>query len=169
MSSAQIEQTTWINWASQTFCIMGLATGKVSVAILMGRLMSPSRWRKWVLYFLSISSLIVACVVIITNFAQCSPPRTLWIPSAGKCWDFKRTNDLDVAIASMYTMRNLYSSIDIVPRLVRVCGFCPRYVWYHSDLEPSNEQEDKGQYKCFSRFRDLVSNTSSVSKPGMFV
>ena len=101
LSPAQLQEITLINWVSQTFCIMAIATGKVSVAILMGRLMAPSKWRRWTLYFLAISSFFAACIIIIFIFAQCSPPKALWIPSAGKCWDEKKTNDLDVALASM--------------------------------------------------------------------
>lgn len=100
LSPAQLEETTKINWASQTFCIMAIATGKISVAILMGRLMSPNRWRRWVLYFLSVSTFVASSIVIIFIFAQCSPPKALWIPGAGTCWDPKKINDLDVAMGS---------------------------------------------------------------------
>ena len=104
LSPAQLEETTKLNRVSQTFCIMAIAMGKVSVAILMGRLMSPNRWRRWVLYFLAISTFIAACIVIIFIFAQCSPPKTLWIPTAGKCWNPEITNHLDVALSSAYQL-----------------------------------------------------------------
>ena len=96
-----------ISWVSRAFCIMAIATGKVSVAILMGRLMSPNRRRKWILYFLSISSLLAAFIILVSIFAQCSPPKALWKPSAGKCTDPKKINDLDVALASAY--KNIFS------------------------------------------------------------
>ena len=101
LSPAQLEETTKLNWVSQSFCIMAIATGKISVAILMGRLMAPSRWRRWILYFLSIPTFIAACVVIVFLFAQCSPPKARWIPSAGKCWIPERTNGLDVTVSSV--------------------------------------------------------------------
>ncbi|KAF6220469.1 hypothetical protein HO133_002901 [Letharia lupina] len=102
LTPAQVEETTLFNWVSQTFCIMAIATGKISVAILMGRLMAPNRWRKRILYFLSISAFIAACIFIISIFAQCSPPKALWIPSPGKCPHPKKINDLDVALACWF-------------------------------------------------------------------
>ncbi len=101
LNPAQLEETTKLNWVSQSFCIMAIATGKISVAILMGRLMAPSRWRRWILYFLSVPTFIAACVTIVFLFAQCSPPKARWIPSAGKCWAPERTNGLDVTVSSV--------------------------------------------------------------------
>lgn len=55
-----------------------------------------------------------ACIIIIFIFAQCSPPKALWIISAGKCWNPKITNDLDVALASVYKIFcDFYCSADI--------------------------------------------------------
>ena len=163
LSSAQLEETTMINWVSQTFCIMAIATGKVSIAILMGRLMSPSRWRKWVLYILSISSMMAACIIIIFIFAQCSPPKALWILSAGKCWDPRKMNHLDVALASVYKIiRDFYCSTDVDYRLVCIRGFCPCCIWGDYDLELTNEEEAKGRSKCPSWLGILVSTILGV-------
>ena len=137
--------------------------GKVSVAILMGRLMSPNRWRRWVLYFLAISTFIAACIVIIFIFAQCSPPKTLWIPTAGTCWNPSITNHLDVALSSAYQV--LYGFdlwANSAKRLVRICRFCPCGFRRYDDLESSIEHEKEGWSECLSRLGDLVRIFSSV-------
>lgn len=58
MGHEQTIEISQLNWVSQTFCVFAMATGKVSVALLIGRLMGPSRWRKRFLYFLSITGLL---------------------------------------------------------------------------------------------------------------
>ena len=101
MSISQQENVTELNWISQAICIVAIATGKVSVAILIGRLMGPSKWRKWFLYFLSATVLILATVCIAIIFAQCKPTRALWVPFIGSCWDPKGSNDLYIAVAGI--------------------------------------------------------------------
>ena len=127
--------------------------------------MSPNRWRRWVLYFLAISTFIAACIVIIFIFAQCSPPKTLWIPTAGTCWNPKITNHLDVALSSAYQL--LYGfdlSTNIAFRLVRICRFCPCDLRRHDDLESSIEHEKEGWSECVSRLGNLVRIFFSIWK-----
>ena len=95
-------EATKFNWLAQAISVMAVSTGKVSVAILIGRIMGPGRWRKWLLYFLSITSFALACVVIIIMFVQCSPSRALWEDPIGKCWDLKITINICIAVAGMY-------------------------------------------------------------------
>lgn len=77
------------SWIVQPFGIMTLAPGKISVVLLLQRLMPPnSRWWKvflWANMAIFLSVMIVASII---SFAQCNPPRALWekVPNA-KCWD----------------------------------------------------------------------------------
>ena len=100
MSSSQLQHVTELNWISQSISIMAIATGKVSVAVLIGRLMGPSRWRMWFLYFLSVTALLLACLCIIVIFTQCKPSKALWDPPVGKCWNPKGANDIYLAVSS---------------------------------------------------------------------
>ena len=82
---------------------MGFSTGKVSVALLIYRLQAPSKLRTSVLAFLSISSLIMAVIIVILFFAQCSPTSALWTPNAGSCWDPKPLVEFDIVASSRCT------------------------------------------------------------------
>lgn len=81
------------NWITQPWAIFGFATGKISVALLILRLIGPNTvWRKWILYVSMVSVLIFNSVDCIITFAQCDPPRALWTPELivsgeAKCWD----------------------------------------------------------------------------------
>ncbi|OAA33221.1 integral membrane protein [Moelleriella libera RCEF 2490] len=66
-------------WISQPFVIMGFATGKLSVAVLLWRVVgSTTFWRKWFLCFATISALLISIVNIVLTFTQCSPVEALW-------------------------------------------------------------------------------------------
>ena len=95
---AQIASAVEWNLISLVFCIGSICSGKISVALLIYRLQAPSRWRTWLLWFLSVSSVVVAVLIIGLEFAQCTPVQKLWIPTLdGSCWDPKKVNDWDIA------------------------------------------------------------------------
>lgn len=75
-------QALRFNWAAQPFVIFGFATGKISIGLLILRIIGPNTVvRKWLLYVTLCLSLIFSIIDIILTFAQCSPPQALWIPS----------------------------------------------------------------------------------------
>ena len=94
---ANLSKVTELDFLSHVFCIMAIATGKIPVALLIYRIQSPTKWRTWLLVFLSTSSIVVGVLSIAMFFAQCKPTKALWIPAAGHCWDIKKTNDWNVA------------------------------------------------------------------------
>ena len=89
---SQKEYASKLDWISQPFNIMSLATGKVSVALLILRLLGPSAfWRRFLLYTICILSIVLGILGATFTFVQCKPARTLWEgpiknPNA-KCWD----------------------------------------------------------------------------------
>lgn len=97
---AQIPKVTKLNYITQAFNIMGSSTGKISAALLIYRLQAPSKWRTWVLVILSTLSFILSILVIIMFLAQCSPPRALWTPNAGTCWNPRYINAIYLAASS---------------------------------------------------------------------
>ena len=103
LSPAQREYVTKVDWISQPFNIMSLATAKISVALLILRLLGPSAfWRKWLLYALMGLTFVVGSLTAIFTFTQCNPARTLWEgpvknPHA-KCW--KPSSQTDFSIFS---------------------------------------------------------------------
>jgi hypothetical protein len=92
------------NWITQPWCIFGFATGKISVALLILRLIGPNTfWRKWILYASMVTVFIFNALACIFTFVQCNPPRALWTPQLvatgqAKCWD--STSQADFSIFS---------------------------------------------------------------------
>lgn len=85
-------QAVKYNWITQPWCIFGFATGKISVALLLLRIMGTrTKWRKIILYFIMISVFITNSIACIISFAQCNPPKALWNPQLaaipGTCWE----------------------------------------------------------------------------------
>jgi hypothetical protein len=88
----RIQAGKW-SWISQPFVIMGFATGKVSVGILLLRVIGSTStfWRKWILCFAVVTAFLASAVNVILTFAQCSPAEALWNPQLvvegkAKCW-----------------------------------------------------------------------------------
>lgn len=107
LSPEQISLVTKINWMSQPFAIMALATGKISVAFLILRIIGQSTWRRGFLYFSMITCFIFCALASIFTFVQCSPPKALWTPSIkGKCWKPESQSDFSVFVGSKYSNSN---------------------------------------------------------------
>jgi hypothetical protein len=77
MDPAQERKAIRINWITQPFAIMSLATGKVSVALLIMRIMGKSTWRRAFLIWAAMAGSVLFCsIAIILTFAQCRPVQT---------------------------------------------------------------------------------------------
>ena len=75
-----------LSWVGQVFTVSAICIGKVSVALLIYRIQAPNKWRTRFLIFSSVTSIMVTIVLITLFFAQCTPAKALWEPSAGHCW-----------------------------------------------------------------------------------
>ncbi len=74
MDPAQAIKAIKINWITQPFAIMPLATGKISVAFLIMRFMGNSKWRRAFLIWVSMIGSAMFCgIAIILTCAQCRP------------------------------------------------------------------------------------------------
>jgi hypothetical protein len=106
LEPAQQAMAVKYNWITQPWAIFGFATGKVSVALLILRIIGPNTfWRKWILYFAMGSALLFTSLGCIFTFVQCDPPRALWTPqliAAGqaKCWDSRVQADYAIFLSS---------------------------------------------------------------------
>ena len=99
---ATLVEVTKINWVSQVFCILSISTGKIAVALLISRIMAPSKWRRITLWVLCSLTMVLALIVIIVIFTQCKPGYALWDQEAGVCYNLDKTNKFDMAVASMF-------------------------------------------------------------------
>ncbi|KAI0006846.1 hypothetical protein F4779DRAFT_545928 [Xylariaceae sp. FL0662B] len=79
----QMNIARW-NWIVQPFGILTLPVGKISVVLLLQRLMGPTatfrKWFLWVNMALFSASMVVSSIL---SFAQCNPPRALWTEVPG--------------------------------------------------------------------------------------
>ena len=107
MNPAQAIKASRINWITQPVTIYALATGKISVAFLIMRIMGKSKWRKaFLIYGAMIGSFLFCTIAIILTFAQCRPVTALWNPElslTGKatCWPPQRQSDFSLFTGSM--------------------------------------------------------------------
>jgi hypothetical protein len=77
-----------LNFMSHPWCIIGLMTGKISVAFLILRFQSATRWRTWLVVGLCTPLVVVSVLNVVVIFAQCRPVELLWDKSKkGKCLD----------------------------------------------------------------------------------
>ena len=94
------------NWITQPWGIFGFAMGKISVALLILRIIGPNTVvRKWILYIAMVSVLIINALGCVLTFVQCGPPAALWQPqlvSAGQatCWDASVQEDYAIFLSS---------------------------------------------------------------------
>ena len=97
----QLRAVKW-NWIALVFGILLFATGKIAVALLIIRILSPSSdWRKKVLYGIIILAVIFNTLGAILGFVQCSPPRALWTPNfPSSCWDPRVQSDYAILMSS---------------------------------------------------------------------
>ncbi|KAH8590752.1 hypothetical protein B0O99DRAFT_745051 [Bisporella sp. PMI_857] len=111
LTDAQITKTTRLNWISQPMCVGGLTAGKISVACLIYRLQSPTRWRTKLLIGLCSFMVALNSVCIILMFTQCRPVELLWDHSPtgpkGHCIDHNIVARINQCAASYMAFLNL--------------------------------------------------------------
>lgn len=110
-----IEYVLKVDWISQPFNIMSLMTGKMSVAFLILRLLGPSAfWRKWFLYINLVLNFVLGSLTAIFTFAQCNPPRALWVGTAKlphvKCWNPSSQLDFSLFSSSRFEERQHFKA-----------------------------------------------------------
>jgi hypothetical protein len=112
------------NWIAQIWGIVGFATGKVSVALLIFRIVGPGwAWMRWTLHFIMVSLLLFSGIDCILTFVQCNPPRALWTPDIPhKCWDSKIQSDYAIFVACMDLLLPMIILMLTVIRLERADG-----------------------------------------------
>ena len=79
MDPVRAIKASQINWITQPVTIYALATGKISVAFMILRILGKSKWRKaFLVYGAIMGSFIICTVAIVLTFTQCRPVRALW-------------------------------------------------------------------------------------------
>lgn len=85
----QMQLAIEYNWISNVLIVVPLCTGKISVALLLQRLLPPTaKWQRWLLHFISGSLAAIIVFVVLVILCQCRPVESLWDPNVkGACWD----------------------------------------------------------------------------------
>jgi hypothetical protein len=90
----------------QPFAIMGIAIGRISVALLVLRIMAVTVWRKRFLWFTIVSTFIISALNSVLLFVNCSPTAAAWNPFIPyTCWDVYIITDVTIVASGMYTPR----------------------------------------------------------------
>jgi hypothetical protein len=91
------------NWIAQVFGIMAFAAVKISVSLLIMRIITLNNvWMRYVLWFVMGSMALFSVLDCIFNFVQCDPPRALWEPNIPhKCWDSRVQSGIAIFNACM--------------------------------------------------------------------
>ncbi|KAF7929960.1 uncharacterized protein EAE97_009557 [Botrytis byssoidea] len=99
---AEQEFAIKMTWLLQPFVILAICLGKVSVAFLIMRLLSPTpKWPKPFLWFCIISCLVFVFVDIVLTYVQCTPAKALWDPTVPHtCWEPKVQSDFAIFCAT---------------------------------------------------------------------
>ena len=89
LTEEQVRFSVKQDWSVVPLMLFVIATAKVSTAALMLRMLGPnSNKRKFVLYFIAVTSLVFTTIASTLAFEQCNPPSKLWSHvDGGKCWN----------------------------------------------------------------------------------
>ena len=110
MDPEQAVKAIRLNWITQPVVIYNLATGKISVALVILRIMGKSKWRKaFLVYGAMIGSLVICTITVILTFVQCRPVSALWntqlvVMGQATCWPPHRQSNF-----SLFTGSESYS------------------------------------------------------------
>ncbi|CAI6332704.1 unnamed protein product [Periconia digitata] len=115
---------TKLNWISTIFAVICFSTGKISIALLIVRLLGrTSRWRKWLLYFVSGLSVVNGIGAILINFLQCKDVNAIWDPRLKpftECWDYEVQAGFGLYSACINTSLDFLLALLPVPMVINL-------------------------------------------------
>ena len=98
----------------QPLAIMAVAVSRISVALLVLRIVGLSAWRRRFLWFTIISTLVITVAVCILIFCPCKPVEGLWNPFIqSNCWDPRIVTDLTIFSSSMLLSKHKDRAVEL--------------------------------------------------------
>jgi hypothetical protein len=89
----KLEKALEMTWLTAPFSTMSACIGKISVALLLMRILRPKRAMSLFLWFIIVTLFLVNIMLTVITFAQCTPVTYLWLridPTVkGHCWNPK--------------------------------------------------------------------------------
>ncbi|KAH7033624.1 uncharacterized protein B0I36DRAFT_383449 [Microdochium trichocladiopsis] len=96
------------------FNIGAFSLPNIAIAILVIKLLDPNPWRKYALIAMAILQVLLAVVMAIMAFVQCSPVDKLWNRGLdGSCWDPSILNNYSYFVSAYTTLTDL--ALAVVP------------------------------------------------------
>lgn len=81
LENAKLISTVRLNLIANPFGIMAYSLPNISVAILLNRIIAPTRSLRLAIFAVAIAQSIIAGISCILLFAQCTPSEYLWNPT----------------------------------------------------------------------------------------
>lgn len=123
---------------------MAIATGKISVAFLILRILGVAGiWKRRFLHYIIYSVFLCATVDIILTFTQCIPTRALWTPSVAlhaKCFSTDILTIFALVASSMFILMLVMHTAENHRLFYRGRPTSSAFTYYHHQ-RPSNEKE----------------------------
>jgi len=106
LSPAELVMVQKFTWIAQGFSIFALATAKISVSLLLLKIIGPATvWRKRILWFNMVFFMLQCIVSVAIIFGQCRPMRALWEPVPGAhCLNPKVQTNFAIAASGMASL-----------------------------------------------------------------
>lgn len=88
LTTSQLEDAIMLNTAGFAPGLFGFITPKLAVVALLTRIMNPSRKHRIWLWSMTIGGGLIILVCVAILYAQCDPPKAMWIVTIknSKCW-----------------------------------------------------------------------------------
>ncbi|KAH6644813.1 hypothetical protein C7974DRAFT_28274 [Boeremia exigua] len=106
-----------LNWSSQIFGIIGVASGKISISALLLHIMRDGGWKWQRIYIWTVTVVLTSCVAVacsLLTFLQCSPPSRLWdLRVEGTCMDPEVMAGFGIFTGAFFTFAD--ASLAIIP------------------------------------------------------
>lgn len=106
---------TKLNWVAQPLAIFCLGSGKISIALLILRLLNrASVFRKWSLYVAIVWTGVNTFLMILFTFIQCKDAAALWdnrVKANTQCWDPSVQSSFSIYGAAVHSMTDFYLAV----------------------------------------------------------
>ncbi|KAL1964903.1 hypothetical protein VTN77DRAFT_6256 [Rasamsonia byssochlamydoides] len=113
LTLSQLENAIMLNTAGFIPGILGFVTPKLAVVALLTKILNPSRVHRIFLWFLTLEGGVIICGCIIILYAQCDPPKSMWIVTIqnAKCWDPYILVDYAIFAGALSAAIDLYLAV----------------------------------------------------------
>ena len=108
LEDTELQTAIKLFWIANVLLVASLCFGKVSVALLLQRLLPrTAKYKRWFLWFVSTSLTLIFIFVTAVILGQCQPVEALWLAAPGTCWNKDAVNGWNLFAGSKYPAPSL--------------------------------------------------------------